>query len=1649
MTLLDIPPLSTNVYHDGTPILPGDVAVPVLLVVDANNKIAMVRGSPITVRDLEAPVIAGVSTAQAPSGYSFAPAAGTVADFTSGDVKVYHVLLLAGQAAMTAAQLAALVAASAPGDFGEATLSPNVPGQNVLLSELGALAVSRVYAGTGPGFRAVREGDTVVSYVLAVDDSQLKSAAAAPPLAVDDRTPPSGLDQVTLGAPAATTIPVQNLDKITDGGDGVQSLSLFYGTSSSFASAAPVPGNPIPPTATYNIAGLDDATVYNVWVAATDGKNAAAPVAVGSARTLDATDPMISAFDVSQGASGYTFTANAGTVVDNADGPLKAYLVMCASPQTTEQLEAIGKASVQTSAKNEAVSYAANASASVSAMGLSTSQYWTGSAFASISDSAPAAPHQLWAHLLVIDAAGNAGSSQNAGAIKTVVDRTAPTIASFAVQQNRALDSVAAEPMHEFIAARPDTLDPRITFTRASVATRVNSAGLVETVPADAPRFDHDPVTLERRGLLIEEARTNTVLHSESIGLTGWLLFNSTITANAGRSPSGSNNAYKLVANTTNNVDHIARQNVPMVATKTYTFSCFIKAAGQSFCRIKLRNGGNFAEVNTDLTQGNTISAKSGWDVKSVYSTAFSDGWFRCVITFVASSLTGSTADIDVAGAPTLGTITYAGDNASGILVWGAQLEEGAFATSYIPTTTAATTRAGDFPLISGSNLSSWYNATEGTFGIQIETIYSVSDTARHFLSANNNNQIFYMQPTTGTVTSFDGQSSLSSSTKVAGQVSRAFLGYSSGGRFLSARGRSAVTSSSFANFSSLNTLHIGYLGSSGVQFCGWVKSLVYYPTQIAIPSLAASSADDYTFSLKGTGTLVDGRAGPLKTYMVLASGAAMDNTALGAFVTARKADADFGTAKDEALAYTTPGTSITFPYLFTDKFWDATANKWSRITETAPALTAHLAVYDLANNIQSATVANVPIADKTSPKITGFAVAQGASDYTFTVASDARVTDAKAGNLKVYLVLASSASLSNAQLAATFAALPGPAKQEAFTEAMRAAAPALSSSVFWNGSAFVSISESVPASPHSLTAYLVAQDAAGMTMSCAVPRIVADRTAPAFTGTVALTAEGPTSVKAAWSAAFTDAVGITEGRVYYSTTAPANTTASGVTAWKAAATTYYVDVSPLSSLGAAGSATVPALVESTTYHVYVCVKDAAGNELNVATTPASIATPASAPVISTFTIPNQVDTPLTLSQYIQTYYPFDNGSTENWLLESGTGFLTNNNSYAFNLRSKPVQIFDFIEIEMSYKISSLGSANNKRDEIGIRMLDSQAGKATWYINYETARATYATLYRPSLSPVENQEVVYTPEFASQCTNWHRIKIHISASGLATYTAVRESTGVEVARTSVQSANILSNVAASFVFLGSEGPPSVPRSIKNVSVKTGNPPRPVPNQAIVASSVWSGLSPLKYTQNGQVVTVSYRFTKTQLLGGSATSYYWILASTSQLFMGTDTVQPGNPGGDSNWQYSDTGVPDWMRMNVIHHAYAKGLRFADNLFYPGFSSLGAPLATDDSFWINLKRIRVVDNQIWVQYYIPANLLSGGTQQTYTDSTATPLSGSFYMPIAEETGFRSFSGPLGPGSGGYTVIQPGQTYADDTTVKRQRVLDGIAASGMTWV
>lgn len=195
-----------------------------------------------------------------------------------------------------------------------------------------------------------------------------------------------------------------------------------------------------PRSSAYTISGIDDETLYYVWVFATDGTNVAGPVLVGSAATPDSTDPLISNFDVTQTTS-YTFTASVGTIADNAAGPLKVYLVMATTPMNTDDLVLIHE-SVESIAKNESVPYTVGAVLNISSIGLSTTEYWTGSAFESISVSAPASRHQLYAHLFVLDANNNKNSSTNNGVAKTVADATPPRFSGAVTLTSVSTDSL-------------------------------------------------------------------------------------------------------------------------------------------------------------------------------------------------------------------------------------------------------------------------------------------------------------------------------------------------------------------------------------------------------------------------------------------------------------------------------------------------------------------------------------------------------------------------------------------------------------------------------------------------------------------------------------------------------------------------------------------------------------------------------------------------------------------------------------------------------------------------------------------------------------------------------------------------------------------------------------------------------------------------------------------------------------------------------------------------------------------------------------------------------------------------------------------------------------------------------------------------------
>ena len=268
------------------------------------------------------------------------------------------------------------------------------------------------------------------------------------------------------------------------------------------------------------------------------------------------------------------------------------------------------------------------------------------------------------------------------------------------------------------------TFNELITFTRATGGGRFNSAGQYEWLSAGQPRFDFDPVTLEPRGILIEEQRTNLLTYSEQFdNEAAWVKVNANVIANAVIAPDGTLSGDKLVEDT-GSTNHFNRQPKTVVPDTIYTFSCYLKAGERTQGSLEIYTGKTVYKAVFNLVTGAFITSAG---VGSYVVTPIGNGWFRFAITAVASTTT-----LNGLIYPASGQITnYTGDGTSGIFIWGAQLEAGAFPTSYIPTTTAQVTRAAD--VCSVNNLSPWYRADEGTLMVEASVAdYSKTTPAEH-----------------------------------------------------------------------------------------------------------------------------------------------------------------------------------------------------------------------------------------------------------------------------------------------------------------------------------------------------------------------------------------------------------------------------------------------------------------------------------------------------------------------------------------------------------------------------------------------------------------------------------------------------------------------------------------------------------------------------------------------------------------------------------------------------------------------------------------------------------------------------------------------------------------------------------------------------
>jgi hypothetical protein len=253
-----------------------------------------------------------------------------------------------------------------------------------------------------------------------------------------------------------------------------------------------------------------------------------------------------------------------------------------------------------------------------------------------------------------------------------------------------------------------------VSYTASTQVLVVNVASVVGSgtyatwqVSNLMPRLDYNPSTLAAQGFLVEEARTNLCLQSEDWGSATWSKSGSTITANATTAPTGTTVADKLVEDTSTGT-HITTQSISLggsVDNSAYVISVFAKASERTRCQLFDNAQASSGITSFDLSNGTVVSGTGT-------ITAVGNGWYRCSVFPLKSTSITSTLTIRLIS--TGSTTNYTGDGTSGIFVFGAQLEVGAFPTSYIPTTTTALTRAAD--VASVNTLSPWFNATEGTW---------------------------------------------------------------------------------------------------------------------------------------------------------------------------------------------------------------------------------------------------------------------------------------------------------------------------------------------------------------------------------------------------------------------------------------------------------------------------------------------------------------------------------------------------------------------------------------------------------------------------------------------------------------------------------------------------------------------------------------------------------------------------------------------------------------------------------------------------------------------------------------------------------------------------------------------------------------------
>jgi hypothetical protein len=231
--------------------------------------------------------------------------------------------------------------------------------------------------------------------------------------------------------------------------------------------------------------------------------------------------------------------------------------------------------------------------------------------------------------------------------------------------------------------------------------------------------------------LLLEPQRTNLCLQSEDF-TTGWSLEGATISSNTNVSPDGLTTADRLSETAITDVHRIYRGAFTITSGTVYTYSLFVLRGASRYCRLVFNQQSSTsvwaaAQFDLDtLTFTSGVGSGGGTFSSATITQLKNSSWVRITLTaslattsaFAFFALSNGTA---ISSSDLRGCNSYLGSTSNNAIIWGAQLEQSTYATTYIPTTSQITQRNADIFTRNNIRTNQLISANGGTWFVELK----------------------------------------------------------------------------------------------------------------------------------------------------------------------------------------------------------------------------------------------------------------------------------------------------------------------------------------------------------------------------------------------------------------------------------------------------------------------------------------------------------------------------------------------------------------------------------------------------------------------------------------------------------------------------------------------------------------------------------------------------------------------------------------------------------------------------------------------------------------------------------------------------------------------------------------------------------------